>query len=177
MEVFEPGQDRKIAALTISIHVHHLFWSDIVNDDRYMELALKEAMKAYKKNEIPVGAVVVLNNQVIGKGYNLKDSTGIVTNHAEIIAIQKSNKKIKDWRLNGATMYVTLEPCPMCASAIQQSRISKVVYGASSNNAYNSEISTGILNNELSNHQVVVEKSSLSSECEKLLNDFFEKLR
>lgn len=148
-----------------------------MNDDKYMELALKEAMKAYKKNEIPVGAVVVLNNQVIGKGYNLKDSTGVVTNHAEIIAIQKSNKKIKDWRLNDAIMYVTLEPCPMCASAIQQSRISKVVYGASSNNTYSSEISADILNNRLSNHQVVVEKSSLSSECEKILNDFFEKLR
>lgn len=177
MNILEPGQDRKIAALTISIHVHHLFWSDIVNDDRYMELALKEAVKAYKKNEIPVGAVIVLDNQVIGKGYNLKDSTGIVTNHAEIIAIQKSNKKIKDWRLNGAVMYVTLEPCPMCASAIQQSRISKIVYGASSNKMYNSSISTDILNNKSSNHQVIVEKSSLAYKCEKLLNDFFEKLR
>lgn len=148
-----------------------------MNDNRYMELALKEAIKAYKKNEIPVGAVVVLDDKIIGKGYNLKDSTGIVTNHAEIIAIQKSNKKIKDWRLNGATMYVTLEPCPMCASAIQQSRISKIVYGASSNKFYNSEISNNILNNKSSNHRVIIEKSPLSNKCEKLLNDFFEKLR
>lgn len=148
-----------------------------MNDDVYMKLALKEAKKAYKKNEIPVGAVIVLKNQIIGKGYNLKDSTGIVTNHAEIMAIQQANKKIKDWRLNGATIYVTLEPCPMCASAIQQSRISKIVYGASSNKPYDSEISMNILNNNFSNHRVYIEKSSFHNECEELLDSFFEKLR
>ena len=87
------------------------------------------------------------------------------------------NKKIKDWRLNGAIIYVTLEPCPMCASAIQQSRISKIVYGASSNKDYNSKISMEILNNSSSNHKVQIEKSSLYNQCEKLLDCFFEKLR
>lgn len=177
MNILESGQDRKIAALTINIHVHHLFWSDIVDDNKYMKMALTEAEKAYKKNEIPVGAVVVFENKVIGKGHNLKDSTGIVTNHAEIIAIQKANKKINDWRLNDATIYVTLEPCPMCASAIQQSRISKIVYGASSNKKHNKNINDLILNNEYSNHQVSVIKSDLADECERLLNSFFEKLR
>ena len=148
-----------------------------MKDDIYMKLAIKEAEKAYKKNEIPVGAIIVLNDQIIGRGYNLKDSTGIVTNHAEIIAIQQANKKIKDWRLNGAIIYVTLEPCPMCASAIQQSRISKIVYGASSNKNYNSEISMRILNNNFSNHKVEIEKSSLCNVCEDLLDCFFEKLR
>lgn len=150
-----------------------------MNDDlKYMKLALDEAYKAFNKNEIPVGAVIVLNGKVISKAHNLKDSTGIVTNHAEILAIQKANKKLKNWRLNNAIMYVTLEPCSMCASAIQQARLFKIVYGASSNNNCNNNIINLILNNENSNHQVIIQKSvGFNEECEKIISDFFKKIR
>lgn len=148
-----------------------------MNDDKYMQLAIKEAKKAYEKDEIPVGAVIVYKNKVIGRGHNLKDSTGIVSNHAEIIAIKEANRRIKDWRLNDATIYVTLEPCPMCASAIQQSRISNLVYGASSNNKNNFKLLHLILQDPFSNHHVKIKKDILADRCEKLLNNFFDKLR
>ena len=148
------------------------------NQNKYMKLALNEAKKALRKGEIPVGAVIVINDRIISKGHNLKDSTGIVTKHAEIIAIEKANKIIKDWRLTGAVIYVTLEPCPMCASAIQQSRISKIVYGASSNNKVCNEINKSILSNNFSNHKVEILKSSfLNKECEDILISFFKKVR
>ena len=148
------------------------------NDFTYMKLALDEAYKAFKKNEVPVGAVIVLNDKVIAKAHNLKDSTGIVINHAEILAIQKANKKINDWRLIGATMYVTLEPCPMCSSVIQQSRIERVVYGTSSKNDYNKEINSLILHDKHTNHQVIIEKSAThNKECEEIINNFFKKIR
>ena len=148
------------------------------DDSKYMKLAIKEANKAFNKNEIPVGAVIVLNNKVIARAHNLKDSTGVVTNHAEIIAIQKANKLIGDWRLNNAIMYVTLEPCPMCASAIQQSRIYKVVYGTSSHNNHNTKLIRSIFNGENGNNQVILEKNNyFTTECKKILTNFFQNIR
>ena len=149
-----------------------------MDDEKYMNLAYKEAIKGYNKGEIPVGAVIVLDNQVVAKAHNLKDSAGIVTYHAEILAIQRANKKIKDWRLNNAIMYVTLEPCPMCASAIQQSRISKVIYGTSSNNIYNTNIVNYIFNNKYSNHNVnFIQSNIFNDKCSNILNNFFKKIR
>ena len=146
----------------------------IMFDDKYfMGQALKEASKAYKKNEIPVGAVIVENNKIIARGYNKKDSTGIVNKHAEMVAIEKANKKKKDWRLNDCTIYVTLEPCPMCASAIQQSRMSRVVYGCSSNNSLNSKIIREIFNSDNSNNQIQIKSGVLSDECSCILKQFF----
>ena len=147
------------------------------NDYKYMKFALEEAYKAFNKNEIPVGAVIVLEDKIIAEAHNLKDSTGIVINHAEILAIQKANKVINDWRLNGAIMYVTLKPCPMCASAIQQARISKVIYGTSSNNNYNNQLTNMIFNDNNTNHKVIFEKSNcFNDECKLIIDTFFKKI-
>ncbi len=179
MDISEPGQNREIAALRINVHVHHLFWSDIfiMDDYKYMKKALDEAYKAYNMDEIPVGATIVFNNQIIAKAHNLKDSSGIVTRHAELIAIEIANKKIGDWRLDNAVMYITLEPCPMCAGAIIQSRIKKVYFGVS-------DEKTGAVGSKLNlfkdfkfNHNVGFEKSILEQECQNLLQNFFKELR
>ena len=110
------------------------------DNEYYMKLALKEARKAYKHNEVPVGAIIVSNGKIIAKGNNQRENSGDVTKHAELIAIRKASKKKKDWRLNDCTMYVTLFPCPMCASTIVQSRISKLVIGTSTMDLKNKEI-------------------------------------
>ena len=115
--------------------------------NKYMMIAYKEAKKANKKNEIPVGAVIVKNGKIISKAYNKKNKTNRVIDHAEILAITKANKKLKNWRLDNCEIYITLEPCPMCASAIEQARISKIYTSASNNNEKNSNISNSILNN------------------------------
>ena len=99
-------------------------------DEYYMNLALKEANKAFKRDEVPVGVIIVSDNKIVARGYNMRELKGDIAKHAELIAIKKANKKIHDWRLENCTMYVTLFPCPMCASAIVQSRIKKIYIGA-----------------------------------------------
>lgn len=149
-----------------------------MNDDNYfMQIALSLARQAYENNEIPVGAVIVKNGEIIAKAYNQKDLKKLVTKHAEIIAIEKACNSINDWRLNDTIIYVTLEPCPMCASAIQQARIKKLVYGCSSNIDDNSEIINKILQNNNYNHQVIVEKGILEKECSQILKEFFKAKR
>ena len=144
---------------------------------KYMKIAFVEAKKAYNLGEMPVGAVVVKNGKVIGKGYNKKEKTKNALMHAEIIAINKACKKNKDWRLNDCEMYVTLEPCSMCAGALINSRIKKVYIGTD-------DIKTGACGSVLNllgdykfNHKIEVEKYILKDECEKLLKDFFKFLR
>ena len=100
----------------------------IKNDDYFMQVAYKEAEKAYEIGEIPVGTVIILNEKIISKGHNLRDTTNIVTKHAEIIAIEKANKKLKNWRLNECIMYTTLQPCNMCMSVIKSSKITIKIY-------------------------------------------------
>ena len=102
------------------------------NDEYFLELAFKEAEKANRKAEIPVGAIIVKDNIIISKGHNQRDNTNIVTKHAEIIAIEKANKKLKNWRLIDCVLYCTLEPCDMCKEVIKNSKIEKVIYAASS---------------------------------------------
>ena len=145
--------------------------------EKYMKEALKEAKKAYKKLEIPVGAIIVKNGEIIARGHNQKETKYDTTKHAEIIAIQKASKKIGAWRLLDCEMYVTLEPCPMCAGAIINSRIKKVYIGAS-------DEKTGAVGSVLNlftdykfNHNVEFQKEILQPECEKLLKDFFKELR
>ena len=116
-----------------------------MNDELYMDIALQEAKKAYKKDEIPVGAVIVKNGKVISKAYNKKNKSNRVKDHAEILAIDKANRKLRNWRLEECEIYITLEPCPMCASAIEQSRIGRLITGAVNNNKETSEISNQIL--------------------------------
>lgn len=142
----------------------------------FLELAKKEALLAMNKGEIPVGAVIVKDGIVIGKAHNLKETLKDSTAHAEILAIKEASKYIDDWRLNGAEMYVTLEPCPMCASAIVQSRISKIYIGT-----FNKDMGAcGSIINLLDNGNLetfVNVKWMYDLECSKLLTEFFDSRR
>ena len=143
-------------------------------DDKFMNYALKEAQKAYNKMDVPVGCVIVYNGKIIARGYNKREKDQNVIKHAEIEAIDKACKAIKSWRLNDCTIYTTLFPCPMCASAIQQSRISKLVYLNNTNNKALNDISLNILFNENLNHRVKIDKIFLENS---IIDDFFEKIR
>jgi len=140
-----------------------------------MRVALQEAKKAYKKGEIPVGAIIVKEGKIIGRGHNLKETTKDPTQHAEIVAIRDAVKSLGDWRLNGATMYVTKEPCVMCAGAIIEARIERVVLGVidREKGAFGGKFN--ILN--ILGAKIIVEKEVLSQESKKLLLSFFENLR
>ncbi len=142
-----------------------------------MELALKEAQKAYDKLEVPVGCVIVKDGKVISKAHNLKETKHDTTKHAEILAIQKSSAKLDSWRLLDCDMYVTLEPCSMCAGAIINSRIKNLYIGTQ-------DLKTGAAGSVLNlfedytfNHKVTVKTGILQPECEKILKDFFKVLR
>ncbi len=137
-------------------------------DHEYMSLALKEAKKAFKSEELPIGSVLVIGNTII-KTHNTKNKSNRVINHAEILAIDKANKQIGNWRLIDATLYVTLEPCPMCASAIAQSRIKRLVIGATSNDQTQNKISRKILKEA----KIEIRKNVLNNESEELLKEFF----
>lgn len=105
--------------------------------EKYMEIAYKEALKAYKKNEVPVGAVIVKDGKIVAKAHNLKESKNSILKHAELIAIEKASKKLKTWHLDECDIYITLEPCDMCLSAISQARINKIYYSTKSNFYHN----------------------------------------
>ena len=143
----------------------------------YMEQALKEAEKAYKKLEVPVGAVIVKDGKIIEKGHNQKETKTDTTKHAEIIAIQKASKKLKSWRLKDCEMYVTLEPCTMCAGAIINSRIKKIYIGAMDEKTGVAGSVLNIFEDYTFNHKVEVEKGIKKEECENILKQFFKELR
>lgn len=143
----------------------------------YMKEALKEAEKAYRLGDVPVGVVIVKDDKIIARGYNKKEKNNIATEHAEIIAINKACKKIKNWRLNDCIMYVTLEPCLMCAGAIIQSRIKKIVYGASNKNYGYVESIDQILSNKKNGYIVEIEKGVLQEQSVQLLQKFFKEKR
>ena len=136
-------------------------------NEYYMNIAIKEAKKAYKYEEVPVGAVIVKNNKIIAKAYNKKEKTRNVTKHAEIIAISKACKKIKNWRLEDCEIYVTMEPCMMCSGAIEQSRIKKIVYGIKNENYGSTD--------QLKNIEII--SKICEEECKKLIQSFFKKRR
>ncbi len=148
----------------------------VKNDEYYMKLAIKEAKKAEKIDEIPIGCVIVLNGEVIGRGYNKREKLENSLAHAEIVAINKACKKINSWRLEDATMYITLEPCVMCSGAIIQSRIKKVIYGAYD---YRFGAHKSIINlfDVKFNHMVDIKGGLLEEECSNLIKDFFKRLR
>lgn len=148
-----------------------------MNDEKYMQIALKEAEKAEKKGEVPIGAVIVHEDKVIATGYNHRETTQTTLSHAELIAIEKANKVLNSWRLEDCILYVTLEPCPMCAGAIVQSRIKRVVYGASDPKAGCAGTLMNLLQEDKFNHQVEVTSGVLKEECSALLSDFFRQLR
>ena len=142
-----------------------------------MKEALKEAKKAYEKLEVPVGAVVVKDNRIIARAHNLKETKKDTTNHAEILAIQKASKKLGAWRLNDCEMYVTLEPCSMCAGAIINSRIKKIYIGALDEKTGAAGSVLNLFEDYKFNHKVEVEKGILKEECENILKSFFKELR
>lgn len=148
-----------------------------MNKEDYMKLALEEAKKAYDELEIPVGAIVVKNGKVIAKAYNEKEKKQDSTKHAEILAIQKATKKLKSWRLYDCDMYVTLEPCSMCAGALIQSRIRKVYIGTMDEKTGACGSVLNLLEDYKFNHKVEIEKGLLKAESEKILKDFFKYLR
>jgi tRNA(adenine34) deaminase len=147
------------------------------NDIKYMKMALAEARKAYQRAEVPIGAVVICNDQVVGRGFNLREQTQDPTSHAEMIALKEAAKNEASWRLEDCQLYVTLEPCPMCAGAILQSRIKRLVYGASDPKAGAVNSLYQLLNDERFNHQVEVEAGVMEKEAAQLLKDFFRDLR
>lgn len=151
---------------------------EMINKDIYfMKEALKEAKKAFQKNEIPVGCVIVYNDKIIARGHNLRQTKKSVLGHAEIIAIQKANKKLNAWILDECTMYVTLEPCAMCAGAILQSRIKRLVFGAYEPKHGVCGSIINLLDNNEFNHQVEITSNVLDNESSELLKNFFQILR
>lgn len=146
-------------------------------EEKFMKEALKEALKAYEKKEVPVGAVIVKDGKVIARAHNIKEEKRDTTKHAEILAISKASKKLSSWRLTDCEMYVTLEPCSMCAGACIQARIKKICIGTM-------DLKTGacgsvfnLLEDYTFNHKVELETGILQKECENLLKKFFKELR
>ena len=149
----------------------------VKNDEYYMSAALHEAKKALKKNEVPVGAVVVLNGKIVSKGYNENISKSDPCAHAEITAIRLASKKLENYRLPGCKLYVTLEPCVMCAGAMVHSRIEKVIYGATDPKTGACGSVYDITGNKKLNHKVKVKGGVLQNECSSLLKAFFKNKR
>ena len=145
--------------------------------EKYMKEALRQAKKAAEAGDVPIGCVIVYEDKIIARGYNKRNQQKSALGHAEIAAIRKASKKMGDWRLEECTMYVTLEPCPMCAGAIVQARIPEVVIGAMNPKAGCAGSIINLLQMERLNHQVQMETGILQEECQKLLKDFFKELR
>ncbi|MED4162939.1 tRNA adenosine(34) deaminase TadA [Halalkalibacterium halodurans] len=147
------------------------------DDLYYMREALVQADEAERLGEVPIGAVIVKDGVVVAKAYNLREINQQAIAHAELLAIEKACKALGTWRLTGCTLYVTLEPCPMCAGAIVQSRIERVVYGATDPKAGCAGTLMNLLNEARFNHQTIVESGVLEEECSQRLTAFFRKLR
>ena len=145
--------------------------------EKFMKEALKEAKKAYDKLEVPVGAIVVKDGKIIARAHNLKETKKDTTKHAEILAIQKASRKLESWRLLDCEMYVTLEPCSMCAGAIINARIKKLYIGALDEKTGAAGSVFNLFEDYKFNHNVEIEQGIMQDECEKILKDFFKKLR
>lgn len=146
-------------------------------DEKYMRAAIKQAQKAYALNETPIGCVIVYNGKIIGRGYNRRNTDKNPLAHAEIAAIKKASRKMGDWRLEGCTMYVTLEPCQMCAGAIIQSRMTRVVVGCMNPKAGCAGSVLNLLQVKEFNHQAELTTGVLEEECSALMTGFFRELR
>ncbi len=142
-----------------------------------MKEALKEAKKAKALDEVPIGCIIVLDGKIIARSHNLRETKKSAISHAEILAIIKANKKVDNWRLNDACMYVTLEPCPMCAGAIFQSRIGRVVYGASDEKCGSFGGVFNLFDIKTLNHKPIIIGGVLAKESKELLQDFFKQKR
>ena len=144
----------------------------LTTDEKFMKEAIRQAKKAYRLEEVPIGCVIVHEGKIIARGYNRRNTDKSTLSHAELNAIRKAAKKLGDWRIEECTMYVTLEPCPMCAGALAWSQISRVVYGAS-----DAKRGYSTFGSKLLHPRTEVTAGVLAAECEKLMTDFFAKLR
>ena len=149
----------------------------MTKNEEYMKMALAQAKKAYAREETPIGCVIVYEDKVIARGYNKRNGKKNTLAHAEILAIHKASRVLGDWRLEDCTMYVTLEPCPMCAGAIVQARISRVVVGSMNPKAGCAGSVINLLQMPGLNHQVELETGVLGEECSRLMTEFFHELR
>ena len=149
----------------------------MTQEEKYMREAIRQARKAEALREVPIGCIIVFDGKIIGRGYNRRTVDKNVLAHAELTAIRKACKKIGDWRLEGCTMYVTLEPCPMCAGAIVQARIPRVVIGCMNPKAGCAGSVLDLFHEPGFNHQVEMETGHLGEECSQLLKKFFKELR
>ena len=148
-----------------------------MDDEYYMKKALSLAKRAAKLGEVPIGCVIVCNGEIVGTGYNKRKTKKTTLAHAELLAIDKASRKLGDWRLEGCTMYVTLEPCQMCSGAIVQARLDRVVIGAMNPKAGCAGSILNLLQRPEFNHQVEITYDVLKDECSKVLSDFFADLR
>ncbi len=149
----------------------------MTSDEKYMKEAIKQAGKAADAGDVPIGCVIVHENRIIARGYNKRNARKTTLAHAELIAIEKASKKLGDWRLEECTMYITLEPCQMCAGAIVQARIPRVVVGAMNKKAGCAGSVLNLFQIPAFNHQVEFEQGVLQEECSAILSDFFRQLR
>ena len=149
----------------------------MTEQERFMKEAIKQAKKAEALKEVPIGCVIVSEGKIIARGYNRRNTDKNTLSHAELNAIRKASRKLGDWRLEGCTMYVTLEPCQMCSGALVQSRIDEVVIGAMNPKAGCAGSVMNLLEAEGFNHKVKITKGILEEECSRMLSDFFRELR
>ena len=149
----------------------------MTKDEKYMKEAIKQAKKAALVGDVPIGCVIVHQDKIIARGYNKRNLKKTTLAHAELLAIEKASKKLGDWRLEDCTMYITLEPCQMCAGAIIQARIPKVVAGAMNKKAGCAGSVLNLFQIPQFNHQVIFENGILEEECSEMLSDFFKQLR
>ena len=153
-----------------------VFLGDYMNS-KFMDLAIKEAIKAFENDEVPVGCVIVKDNLVIAKAYNKKEKCFCASKHAEVLAVEKASKKLNNWRLNGCDVYITLEPCPMCASLLKQARVNNIYCGLSNSDPSNFKIIMQILKNDKNNSHVSIYNDLAVEKVSKLMKVFFEKKR
>ncbi len=149
----------------------------MTQDETYMREAIRQAQKAYFLGEVPIGCVIVYEDRIIARGYNRRNTDKNTLSHAELIAIRKASRQLGDWRLEGCTMYVTLEPCQMCAGALVQARIDRVVIGTMNPKAGCAGSILNLMDMPEFNHQVEVEYDVCRAECTELLQQFFAELR
>lgn len=148
-----------------------------MDHEYYMKEAIRQARKAEKLMEVPIGCVIVYEGKIIARGYNRRNTDKNTLSHAEMNAIRKASKKLGDWRLEGCTMYVTLEPCQMCSGAIVQSRIDEVVIGCMNPKAGCAGSVLNLLEVQEFNHQVTITQGILEEECSQMMSNFFRRLR
>ena len=176
MNICEPGQDRNVAALSIMFMCDG-FLNYMEKDIEYMKEALKEAELAALEDEVPIGCVIVKDDRVIARAHNQRENTNNPLGHAETLAIKKASEVLNDWQLVGCELYVTIEPCLMCAGAIIQSRIARVVYGAADLKGGAFGTSINVLDAKNINHRPNVVKGVLEKECTEIIKNYFKSKR